>query len=137
MANFNSTWGGYNADADINSVCFEVNDPAADLDITIFRFPVAGRLRGVYFTPKATLAAGTTDHYEVSLFNGGTSGTATTVATGTVGGTVGWTAQTTKTATISAANFAAGEYVVINYDETGTVAPEFVVQVDYSLNPTS
>jgi len=138
MANFDNNWGGFNNDADINSVVIDVPDPGADMDITVFRFPVAGRLRGAYAVPRATLAAGTTNHYQVGLTNGGTSGTATTSVATAAGGTVGWTAQTPKTIALTAGseNFAAGEWVVIDYDETGTVAPEFVVQIDYSLNPT-
>lgn len=136
MPYFNPTWGGFESDANLLSVTVEVPDPAADLDITVFRFPVDGRLRGAYVTPRATLAAGTVNHYQVALYNGGSSGTAQTVISGTVGGTVGWTAQTAKSVTINTPTFAAGEWVVLDYDETGTVAPDFVVQLDYSLDPT-
>lgn len=128
---------GFVSDSNILSITTVVPDPTADDSIHLYRFPVKGRIRGAYAVARDTLAAGTVNYYEVNLLNGGTAGTATTVASGTAGGTGGWTADTPATITISTPGFSAGEWVVLNYQETGTVAPNFMVQLDVDLYPVS
>ena len=130
-------YGGFVSDANILSISAPIADPGADDSIHLYRFPVKGRIRAAYAVPRATLAGGTDNYYEVNLLNGGTAGTATTVASGTAGGTGGWTADTPVTITLSSPGFTAGQWVVLNYAETGTVAPNFTVQLDVDLYPTS
>lgn len=64
---------------------------------------------------------------QITLQNGGTSGTATT-AIGTIGGgtTVAWVADTLKAATLGVATLAAGEALCFKYDESGTINPLWV-----------
>jgi hypothetical protein len=131
---------GFVSDANIQSISIPIADPGADDVIAAYRFPVKGRVRGAYVIPRATLAGGTDNYYSVNLLNGGTAGTATTSVSGTAGGTGGWTADTPVTISITSpalGTFTAGQWVQINYDETGTVAPNFTVQLDVDLYPVS
>lgn len=139
MANFDETYGGYESDSAIQSVNVNIGDPGADATIGLLRFPVAGRLRGAYATSATTLAAGTANYYSVHLTNGGTSGTAATSVSGTTGGTAGWVADTPKTVSLTSGleQFTAGQWVNVIYDETGTVAENISIQIDYSLQPTT
>jgi hypothetical protein len=75
----------------------------------------------------------------LALKNAGTAGTSTTAISGTAGGTAGWVANTPETFSLTAGSedFEAGQWLAVRYDEDGTVAVPFRVQVDYWLDPTS
>lgn len=131
------------ADTEITDT-FDFVDPTTDDQITIFRTRKAGRITGARFIPKATLAAGTANYYQIGLINGGTAAAAsgTVVICAQVGGTAaggtapGWTADTDVDLPVTGtATFVAGEAIVIDYDETGTVAPSGRLQVSYRYDP--
>lgn len=126
------------------TVVTRVPDPTTDDNIVLFRFPSAGRVVAAYVHPHATLAAGTANYYQIGLLNGGTnadaSGTvsvASQVGGTSAGGTApGWTADTRQALTINGtATFTAGQCLVLDYDETGTVAPDFSIEIEYRLDP--
>lgn len=96
---------------------------SADYTIPALRAPFGGAtLKNVYAMASTTLAGSTADYFNITLLNGGSTGTATT-AIGTAGGTAGWTAQTSKTFSLntSADELSSGEWLMVKYDETGTV----------------
>jgi hypothetical protein len=100
-------------------------DPTADRVLHIARAPYGGAtITNAYAITNTTLAAGTANIVALELRNGGTGGTATT-AIGTAGGTTGWTLQVPETFSLNASldELASGEWLTMNYDETGTVAP--------------
>lgn len=107
---------------------------SADYTIPVLRAPFGGAtLKAVYAMSSTTLNASTADFFNVTLLNGGSTGTATT-AIGTVGGTTGWTAATSKTFTLNtdADELSSGEWLMVKYDETGTVAvADVTVIVEY------
>lgn len=112
---------GYNHN--ITTVLFP--DQAGDDTLGILRAPAGGcTLKGVYVMASTAVTASTADYYTLTLQNGGTVGTAT-LAVGTALGTVGIAADTGVAFTLNSAltNMAAGEYLKVLYDETGTVAP--------------
>lgn len=130
-------YGGFVSDDNILSVCVRVADPTADAKIPLFRAPVKGRIRAAYAISEMDQAANGTVLFSVNLLNGGAAGTATTVISGTVGGTGGWSKNVPVTVSVTTPALAAGDWVTLNYDETGTVAPYFTVQLDVDLYPTS
>lgn len=107
------------------TVPVQITDPGADKRVPVYRAPEKVTVELAYIVPDTTLASSTADYYQASLENGGTSGTAQTVIGGTAGGTAGWTANTPKQITITSGSgdLAAGEYLNLNYDEAGTIAP--------------
>lgn len=130
------------ADA-VKTISQRVIDPTTDDQITVFRAPSAGRIVSAYVHPHATLAAGTANYYQIGLINGGTAANAagTVVIAAQVGGTSaggtapGWTTDTRQALTLGGTvTFVAGECIVLDYDETGTVAPDFTIQIDYRLD---
>lgn len=133
-------FGGFVSDSGIKTVSVYVPDPTADTVIGLYRFPCKGRIRAAYAVPNVTTAAHATNIYSLNLFNGGTAGTATTSVSGTTGGTAGWTAQTPQAISITSpalGTFTTGQWVQLNYDEGGTVAPSFTVVLDVDLFGTA
>lgn len=113
-----------------------IGDPGADAALPVLRFPVAGRVTNAWLLPLATVAAHASNWVKVGLVNGGTADppSGTTVIAAKVGGTAGLTAGTPVALTIDSPTFAAGEWLVLDYDENGTVAPNVAVQIDYRLD---
>ena len=110
------------------------SDPAADFIANIFRFPTAGQVLGAYAVNDANIASAT-DMVAIHILNKGTSGTATATTVTTFADTVGWTADVPRTGTVANTKFAAGEWVAVSYDESGTGLPtRMTIQVDYMLN---
>ncbi len=114
------------------------NDPAADEIFSLFRFPVAGRVLDAYATNSTGIAA-STDTVALLLLK--YSSAATPAVQGTLGSWAAGTTwvedvprQMTMTSVGSTAQFVAGEWVRLNYDEetTGTWT-EMGFQVDYVL----
>jgi hypothetical protein len=113
-----------------------VLDPAADLKFAVLRAPSehAITVERAYAVVSKTIAASTANYIGVSLINGGTAGTATTVISGTAFGTAGAVAYTPGAVTITdgSGKLTAGQYLMVNYDETGTVDPDAVqIIVEY------
>lgn len=114
------------------------HDPAADEVFTVFKFPTAGQVLNSYATNTAAIATAT-NTLALYLVK------ASTAAANTVQGTLGswaagstWAVDTTramtKTSFGSTALFAAGEKVLLSYDETTTGTwTELGWQLDYVL----
>jgi hypothetical protein len=125
----------------VKSVTVCLSDPTADAAIPIWRVPAEVskiEILRAWVVPHVTLAAGSANYFQVGLFNGGTSGTAETamavqlgtaiVATGTA---PGWAVATLYPLVISEGTMTAGQWLVVDYDETGTVAHPFSVHFEY------
>lgn len=114
------------------------HDPGADEVFSLFRFPVAGQVLDVRATNTAAIATATnTLALQVAKY----SSAATPVVQGTLGSFAAgstWAVdvprQMAKTSFGSTAQFAAGEWVRLVYDETTTgVWTEMGIQMDYML----
>ncbi len=117
------------------TVAINITDPAGDKRIPLLRVPDDHNYTIERFDVCAdtTVNASTANYWKLSLENGGASGTAQAVIGGTVGGTAGWTANSPKVGTITAGSgkLTAGEWLVANYDENGTVGPgRFTVNIE-------
>lgn len=120
-----------------------VNDPTADNEITCWVVPTRTdgiEILSAYVHPIIAGTASTTNYYQVGLkkIAGGTGGT-TTVAS-QIGGTPasgtapGWTVGSAYALTIAEGTLDDGDWLLIDYDETGTpAAVNFAVQVDYAI----
>ena len=95
-------------------------DPGADDYIPLFRAPVDCEVLGAWAINTNAVAADGSNHFQVSLCNGGTAGSSTTVISGTVGGTAGWTALKAEDLTPVDGTLTAGQIVTMHYDENGT-----------------
>jgi hypothetical protein len=113
-------------------VPLHIADPQADKAVPKWRAPSDGgktTIKKATLVPDTTLAAGTANGWTVQLFNYGTAGTSvvgtiTAELGAAVGGTFpGWTAGVPVDFTITDGELDSGEYVAVDYDETGTVAP--------------
>jgi hypothetical protein len=117
----------------VNVVAVNLGDPTADRDINIFRAPCACEILSAYVVDNVGLVAGTANYFEVGLVNGGTAGTGTATIAAQIGGTAAggtapaWTVNVAKTLTIVEGTLTEGQYVQVNYDETGTVAQNLTV----------
>jgi hypothetical protein len=117
-------------------VVAHIGDPTKDMDILIYRAPVACEIKAGYVVDNVGIAAGTENYFEVALKNAGTSGTATTAMAAAIGGTPAsgtapaWTVNVPQAFTISEGTMAAGEWVKLDYDETGTVAQNITVVLE-------
>jgi hypothetical protein len=104
-----------------------VSDPAASKRIPLLRVPDDHNytIEKCYVAPDTTQAGAAGTYWELSLENGGTSGTAQTLISGTAGGTPGWTANTPQEVAVTAGSgkLTAGQWLNANYAETGAPAP--------------
>lgn len=119
-----------------SQIVFPVNvhlgyDPAADDVIPLFRAEKKGSIDSAYATMANDLAADGTNYFALNLLNGGAAGTATTAIGSTIGGTAGWTGLTPVSFSISSVEFAAGDVIVLNYNENGTGT---FTSIDVQLN---
>lgn len=122
-----SLLSGYNH----NVTTFTWSDQTADEVFGVMVAPFGGMtVKAAYAIPTATVTASTANYYTLTLLDGGATGTATT-AIGTAGGTGGWTDVTKATFTINTSldNLDAGDCLMVQYDEEGTVAPGEVTLV--------
>jgi len=108
-------------------VSVNIYDPGQDARVNLLRVPDRHTytVEKVYAVTERAISASTANYVEINLENGGADGTAQTVIGGTAGGTPGWVAQTPQELTITAGSgdLTAGQWLVANYAETGTVAP--------------
>lgn len=114
------------------------HDPGADETLTLFRFPAGGKVLDSYATNTAAIATAT-NTLALRLVK------ASTALANTVQGTLGswaagatWAVDTTRAMTMTAfgstALFAAGEKVLLEYDEeTSGTWTEMGLQVDYMI----
>ena len=115
---------------------FQIYDPGQDARVNVLKVPAnhTYTIEACDVVVDRTVAAATDAYVDVSLENAGASGTAQTSMGSSVGGTDGWAAQTPKafTVTAGAGDLTAGQYLAVNYAETGTVAPGVIsVIVEY------
>lgn len=105
----------------------DFDDPAGDLTIAAFRAPAVGAtILGAWIVPSATFDADGSNHYAVQLLDGGAAGTGTTVMGSVGGASVDHTANTAEALTMTQDAVDGGDWVMIKYDEAGTVAPGHV-----------
>lgn len=115
---------------------FLIYDPGQDTRINLMQVPDDHNytIEAVEFVADRTLAAGTDAYYSLGLENGGTAGTAQTALHTAVGGTPGWVAQTPQAGAITdgSGRLTAGQWLNVNYAETGTVASGVMtVNIEY------
>lgn len=111
---------GYNT----NITVITFPDQAGADVIPGFRAPAVGAtvLRAVVI-PDTTFDADGSNHYTVSLIDGGADGTGTDVMASAGGASVDWTADTEKEMTVTADSVDGDDWIHVSYAETGTVAP--------------
>jgi hypothetical protein len=120
----------------VHAIAVSIGDPGADRDINIWRAPCACEILSAYVVDNVGLPAGTANYVEVGLVNGGTAGSGTAVIAAQVGGTAAggtapaWTVNVPKTLTIAEGTLKEGQWVQVNYDETGTAAQNLVVMLN-------
>lgn len=113
-------------------------DQTADEILHIMKAPFGGMtVQAAYAIADATFDADGSNHFTVSLIDGGASGTGTT-SMGSVGGaSVDWTADTAKALTMTQTGLDEGDWLSVQYDETGTVAPgELTIVVHWTQGGT-
>jgi len=97
-------------------------DPTESLNFGVGRFPYSGDVITANCMNATAVAAHASNHMTLTLLNGGTAGTATTVCFKAVGGAnVAWTKSTPKAMTVSAASIDAGGWLVCKYEDGGTL----------------
>jgi hypothetical protein len=105
-------------------VTLNLTGDLADDRHPVWRAPYSGKVIDLWAVSGATITAGAGTGLKITLQNGGSVGTAT-AALGTVGsGTADdrWVADTVVGGSVlSGASFNAGDVLVVDYDETGTV----------------
>lgn len=121
---------GYNTN--ISTVRFP--DFAGDGKVPLFKAPAVGAtIIRAYAIPDATFDADGSNHYAVKLLDGGQDGVGTDVMASVGGASVDWTALTAKPLAVTQASVDGGDWIVVHYDETGTVAPgNLVVCVEWA-----
>lgn len=115
------------------SVSVVIADPTADEKQVIFVAPSDRNItieKATFFIAGG-VSASTVNYVECSLENGGTAGTATTDLGGTAGGTAGWTDNVPQSFSPAqgSGKLTAGQVLVLDYAETGTVAPARITAV--------
>jgi hypothetical protein len=121
----------------VHSVTVIVGDPGADnKQIHLWRAPVAAEIKRAYIAVQNAQGAGSAGAF--ALHNFGTGGTA---VGGTVAAALGGTATASRLSaatpsayTISEGTMAAGEWLVLDYQETGDwVEQQVAITFDYVL----
>ena len=113
------------------SVTFTFSDPTEDESFPMWRVPAEltkVEVLEAWVSTNTALGAGTANGAEITLLDGGSDASGTAAMSATVGGTgaggsyPAWTAGTPKEFTISEGTLDAGDYLILKYDESGTVA---------------
>lgn len=109
-------------DTQVTTITFA--DQTADRTFNLFKAPAVGAtIRAAYAASTVAFDADGSNHFAISLIDGGADGTGT-ASIATVGGaSVDWAANTAKALTISADGLDGGDWVNVLYNEEGTVAP--------------
>lgn len=122
----------------VHSVSVVIADPTTDLTIPIFKIPsryTKVEILAASAVCDTTISAGVGTAFTLRLLDYGAAGTAvagTVSATLGAAGTGDWTAVVPRSFTISEGTMDGGDWLVLKYDETGTVAPlNILVQVDF------
>ncbi|HJZ05614.1 MAG TPA: hypothetical protein VJ327_07220 [Patescibacteria group bacterium] len=114
-----------------------ISDPTADARIPILVAPSDHSITVEKLSAAltSTLSGSTVNYVDLSLENGGTAGTAQTSIMSSIGGTAGWVANTIQSGAVTAGSgrLTAAQVLVLDYAETGTVAPGYLtVTVEYT-----
>jgi len=121
----------------VHSVTMAISDPTADNYYRLLRVPsrmTKIEILEAWAESDVTVTLGSGTGVALTLLDYGTAGTAAegTVSSALGGTAITWTAATPKNFTISEGTMDAGDWLVLKYDETGTVAPlNITVQIDY------
>lgn len=116
---------GMFGDLNVETVVVTVTDPGADdKQMHVWRAPMACEVLRAYVVARDAQGAGSAGEY--TLQNWGTAGTAIKTSGGTVVSTLGGTAagvrlaaETPKAGTVIEGTVATGEWLVLDYQETG------------------
>lgn len=115
------------------SISVIIADPSASEKQVIFVAPSDRNvtIEKATFFIAGGVSASTANYVECSLENGGTAGTATTDLGGTAGGTAGWVDNVPQSFSPAAGSgkLTAGQVLVFDYAETGTVSPARITAV--------
>lgn len=123
----------------VHTMTVVISDPTADSTPPIFRVPSRNtkiEIIAAWANSDTTVTLGNGTGIALTLLDYGTAGTAVegTVSSALGGTTVTWTANTPKTFTISEGTMDAGDYLMLKYDETGTIAPlNVTVGIEYVI----
>lgn len=109
---------------DVQVTSFMFADQTADRLFGVLKAPAVGAtIKAAYLLPTASFNADANNHYTVTIMDGGADGTGT-VSMGSFGGaSVDTTANTAEAFTMTSYSVDGGDWINVNYDETGTVAP--------------
>jgi hypothetical protein len=113
-----------------------VYDPGQDARIPLFQVPAdhVFTVEAAYATADRATAAHADNHFELTLQNGGSDQSGTDAISDEIGGVGGWAANTHKDFTIvdGSGDIEAGDWLMLDYDESGTVAPGLIaVTIEY------
>lgn len=112
-------------------ITLTLGDPTADRNVQMFRAPQACEVVALYATDGVGVVGTAGTGFALTVYNGGTSGTAQTVVGSALGGTsTTWVALVPKAFSLGDGTMAAGENLWVAYDETGTVAQFITVQAE-------
>jgi len=116
----------------------EFVDQAGDDVIAGFRAPAVGAtiLRAAFISD-ATFDADGSNHYTVSILDGGADGTGTTSIGSFGGASVDTVADTANELTMTSDSVDGSDWIMVKYDETGAVAPgNIVVCIEWTAGGT-
>lgn len=113
-----------------------VYDPGQDARIPLLKVPEKHQytIEKAYATADRATAADGTNHWALTLQNGGADQTGVVAIGSSVGGAEGWAANTPKTFSITdgLGGLSAGQWLMLAYDENGVVAPGLIaVTIEY------
>lgn len=120
----------------VHSMTVYIGDPGADVAVIgLLRAPKGGiTITNMEAVSGVALTAGAGTMTELTVYNGGTSGTATTVIGTALGGTaITWTAGLPKAFSLGDGTMSEGQYLWAKYDEEGTVAPKLSIFIEYRI----
>ena len=111
-----------------HTVVVSFSDPTADSTPPIWRVPselTKIEILEAWASSDTTVTLGSGTGIALTLLNYGSAGTASegTVTSALGGTTITWTANTPKAFTMSDGTMDASDYLMVKYDESGTIAP--------------
>lgn len=113
-----------------------ITDPGQDARIPLWKVPAdhMHTVEAAYATADRATAAHADNHFELTLQNGGSDQSGTDAISDAIGGVGGWAANTAKNFAITSGSggIEAGDWLMLKYDESGTVAPGIItVSIEY------
>jgi len=113
-----------------------IYDPGQDSRIPLFKVPAGHEytVEAAYASTDRAVTAHATNKFTLTLQNGGSAQAGTTAISDAIGGDGGWAANTPVAFAITSGSgdLTAGQWLMVKYDEGGTIAPgEITVVVEY------